>query len=127
MRKISNRCYECSRLRQLKGQSQMSDLPSNRLSVKPVDFNETGVDFFGPFVIYSQINTAMKAYCCLFICLTIRALHMQKESCIMAFQRFFRRRGLLERIHSDNALYFTSAAKNFEESSFTTTEIPKYA
>ena len=45
----------------------------------------------------------------------------------MAFQRFFSRRGLPERIHSDNALYFTSTAKTFEESSFITSEIQKYA
>ena len=133
MKKISKRCYECRRQRQLNSQPQMSDLPSYRLSVKPVAFKETGVDFFGPFEIYSQINTAMKVYCCLFTCLTIRAVHievtrnLQKESCIMAFQRFFSRRGLPERIHSDNALYFTSTAKTFEESSFTTTEIQKYA
>ena len=133
MKKISNRCYECRRQRQLNSQPQMSDLPSYRFSVKPVAFKETGVDFFGPFEIYSQINTAMKVYCCLFTCLTIRGVHievtrnLQKESCIMAFQRFFSRRGLPERIHSDNALYFTSTAKIFEESSFTTSEIQKYA
>ncbi|XP_075250854.1 uncharacterized protein LOC142343052 [Convolutriloba macropyga] len=133
MKKISNRCYECRRQRQLNSQPEMSDLPSYRFSVKPVAFKETGVDFFGPFEIYSQINTAMKVYCCLFTCLTIRAVHievtrnLQKESCIMAFQRFFSRRGLPERIHSDNALYFTSTAKTFKESSFTTTEIQKYA
>ena len=133
MKKISNRCYECRRQRQLNSQPQRSDLPSYRFSVKPVALKETGVDFFGPFEIYSQINTAMKVYCCLFTCLTIRAVlievtrNLQKESCIMAFQRFFSRRGLQERIHSDNALNFTSTAKTFQESSFTTTEIQKYA
>ena len=87
--KISNRRYECRRQRQLNSQPQMSDLPSYRFSVKPVAFKETGVEFFGPFEIYSQINTAMKVYCCLFTCLTIRAVHievtrnLQKESCIM--------------------------------------------
>ena len=121
MKKISNRCYECRRQRQLNSQPQMSDLPSYRFSVKPVAFKETGVDFFGPFEIYSQINTAMKVYCCLFTCLTIRAVHievtrnLQKESCIMAFQRFFSRRGLPGRIHSDNALYFTSTAKTLRK------------
>ncbi|XP_075259525.1 uncharacterized protein LOC142351282 [Convolutriloba macropyga] len=45
----------------------------------------------------------------------------------MAFQQFFSRQGLPERIHSDNALYFTGTAKTFEESSFTTKEIQKYA
>ena len=75
----------------------------------------------------------MKCYCCLFTCLTIRAVHidvtrnLQKSSCIMAFQRFFNRRGLPERFHSDNALYFTSTAKTSEESSFTTAELKKYA
>ncbi|XP_075259934.1 uncharacterized protein LOC142351679 [Convolutriloba macropyga] len=133
MKRISNRCYECRRQRQLNSQPQMSDLPSYRFSVKIVAFKETRVDFFGPFEIYSQINTAMKVNRCLFTCLTIRAVHievtrnLQKESCIMAFQRFFSRRGLPERIHSDNALYFTNTAKTFEESSFTTTEIQKYA
>ncbi|XP_075250886.1 uncharacterized protein LOC142343085 [Convolutriloba macropyga] len=133
MKKISNRCCECSRQRQLNSQPQMSDLPSYRFSVKPVVFKETGVDFFGPFEIYNQINIAMKTYCCLFTCLTIRAVHievtrnLQKESCTMAFQRFFSRRGLQERIRSDNVLYFTSTAKTFEESSFTTTKIQIYA
>ena len=133
MKKISNRCYECRRQRQLKNQPQMSDVPSYRFSVKPIAFKETRVDFFGPFEIYSQINIAMKAYCCLFTCLTIRAVHievtrnLQKKSCIMAFQLFFSRRGQPEKIHSNNAFYFTSTAKTFEESSFTTTEIQKYA
>ena len=133
MKKISNRCYACSRQRKLNSQPQMSDLPSYRFSVKPVAFNETRVPFFGPFEIYSQINTAMKAYCCLFTCLTIQAVHievtrnLQKETCIMACQRFFSRRGLAERIHSDNALFFTSTAKTFKRSSFTTTEIQNYA
>ena len=133
MKKISNRCYECRRRRQLNSQPQMSDLPSYRFSIKLVTFKETGVDFLGPFEIYSQINIAMKAYCCLFTCLTIRAVHievtrnLQKELCIMAFQRFFSRWGLAERNHSDNALYFSITAKTFEESSFTTTETQKYA
>ena len=60
MKKISNRSYDCRRQIQLNNQPQMSDLPSYRFSVKPVAFKETGVDFFGPFEIYSQINTAMK-------------------------------------------------------------------
>ena len=30
-------------------QPQMSDLPSYWVSVKALDFQETGVDFFGPF------------------------------------------------------------------------------
>ena len=133
MKKISNKCYECRRQRQLNSQPQMSDLPSYRFPVKSVALKETGVDFCGPFKIHSQINTAMNIYCCLFTCLTIRAVHievtrnLQKESCIMAFQRFFSQRWLPERIHSDNALNFSSTAKTFQESSFTTTEIQEYA
>ena len=94
MKNNSNRCHKCRRQRQLNRQPQMSDLLNCRFSVKPVAFKETGVDVFGPFEIYSQINTAMKAYCCLFTCLTIPAFHievtknLQKESCIMVFRRF---------------------------------------
>ena len=130
--KISNRCYECRRQRQLNSQPQMSDFPRYRFSVKPVASKETGVDF-APFEIYSQINTAMKAYCCLFTCLTKRAVHIEvtrkllKESCIIAFQRFFSRQGIPKRIHSDNASDFTSTAKTFQESSFRTTELHIYA
>ena len=117
MKEISNRCCDCRRQRQLNIQPQKSDLPSYQFSVKPGVFKRTGVDFFGPFEIYSQINTAMKAYCCLFICLLIRAFHieatrnLQKESCIMTFQGFISRGGVPERIHSDNALFCTSKAK----------------
>ena len=90
-------------------------------------------NFFGPVEIFSQVYTAMKAYCCLFTCLTIRAIHievtrnLQKESIIITFQGFFSRRWLPERIHSDNALYITSTSHTFKESSFTTTEIQKQA
>ena len=49
MKKISTRCYECRRQRQLNSQPEMSDLPSYRFSVKPVVFKETGVDFFWAF------------------------------------------------------------------------------
>ena len=41
MKKISNRCYECRRQRQLKCQHQMSDLLSYRFSVKLVAFKDT--------------------------------------------------------------------------------------
>ncbi|XP_075250819.1 uncharacterized protein LOC142343019 [Convolutriloba macropyga] len=111
----------------------MSDLPSYRFSVKPAALKETGVGFLGPFEIYGQVNTAMKAFCCLFTCLKIQAVHievirnLQKESCKMAFQQFFSCRGIPESIHSDNALYFTSKAQTFEEKNFTTTDIQKYA
>ena len=77
MKKISNKCYECRQQRQLNSQPQMSNLPSYRFSVKPVVFKESGIDFIVPFKIYSQINTAIKVYCCLFTCLTIQAVHIE--------------------------------------------------
>mgnify|MGYP002804534746 CR=1 FL=1 len=82
--------------------------------------SNTGIDFAGPvYVKNSSFNDRQlyKVYIALFTCASTRALHLQlvgKTSAatfLQAFRRFTSRRGLPNRILTDNAKTFKSASK----------------
>ena len=62
----------------------MGDLPDHRISpARPFDY--TGVDFAGPFDVkrrHTRKPVLVKAYACLFVCMSTKAVHMiaQKTS-----------------------------------------------
>ena len=75
----------------------------------------TGVDYFGPIkMTFLQRN--LKRWCCLFTCLTTRAVHIEvvqsldTESCLAAVTRFIARRGYPSPIISENGTNFVGAA-----------------
>ncbi|XP_045778202.1 uncharacterized protein LOC123876110 [Maniola jurtina] len=79
VRKIVQSCNRCFKLKPKNTFPIMGDLPHYRVSeVKSFVF--TGVDYAGPFYItpYRRRGVkSMKAYLCLFICLTTKALHLE--------------------------------------------------
>ena len=85
-------------------------------------FQVTGVDYAGPICIRNNKNEVVKAYICLFICATIRALHVHLEvvedqttsAFIRALKRFISRRGILEWIISDNAKTFKAGSQELK-------------
>ena len=100
-------CVLCRRLKGKPGVQQMADLPSKRVTPDNPPFSYLGVDCFGPFVVkrgWSQL----KRYGCLFTCLTMQAIHIQKldsleaDSFINAFVRFCARRGVPDKVKLDN-------------------------
>ena len=72
------------------------------------------MDCFGPFLVKSGRNQ-LKRYGCLFTCLNMRAVHIEKldclesDSCINALTRFTARRGFPQKLRSDNGTNFTGA------------------
>ena len=84
-------------------------------------FLHIGVDFAGPVMVKANITARsqgqIKAYICLFVCATSRAIHLEMttdlttKSFIQAFKRFIGRRGVPRYIHSDNGKTFESASK----------------
>ncbi len=64
---------------------------------------------------YTRKSVKFKAYCCLFICLSSQAVHLEvctsleTEEFLAAFQRFCDRRGTPHSVYSDNGSNFVGA------------------
>ena len=54
IRRILHNCFRCRRDRVLPKPTFMGDLPKERLSIGKTPFNNTGVDYFGPYMLKSQ-------------------------------------------------------------------------
>lgn len=119
-----HKCVPCYRLRPKATAPEMADHRSCRVveSVKP--FVHTGTDYAGPFRITISRGRGIrstKAYVCLFVCMTIRAVHIElvgdlsTSSFMAAFKRFLSRRGPVGQIYSDNGTNYVGAKRNITE------------
>ncbi|KAI5717607.1 hypothetical protein M8J77_008525 [Diaphorina citri] len=117
------KCLKCYRYASKPLQPIMADLPTARVA-KERPFLSVGVDFGGPFLIKesSRRNArSQKAYLCLFICFTTKAIHLELVSdlssaaFLAALDRFIGRRGLPRCIYSDNGTNFTASARELSE------------
>lgn len=98
----------------------MGDLPSARVTAAQ-PFSRTGVDYAGPFFIkQGRGKTKLKAYACLFVCMSTKAIHLElvtsltTEGFLEALHRFVGRRGNVSKLFSDNGTNFTGAYKELE-------------
>ena len=98
----------------------MGDLPDHRISpARPFDY--TGVDFADPFDVkrgHTRKPVLVKAYTCLFVCMSTKAVHidctedLSTASFMLCFERFINRRGFAQHVYSDNGSSFIGAARN---------------
>lgn len=116
-------CIKCFKINPKPTKFLMGNLPSSRvIPCRP--FSNCGVDYAGPLLIKDRaLRNAklLKAYICIFICFTTRAIHIELVSslttdCFLnALKRFISRRGKPAVIHSDNGLNFVGANNHFQE------------
>ena len=92
-------------------------LPEFRVRERP-PFSYTGVDFAGPLHVKERGNNGTsKVWICLYTCCVVRAVHLDiipnltTSAFLRSFKRFTARRGLPQRLISDNAKTFTAAAE----------------
>jgi len=84
--------------------------------VKNLDLDHS----FGSFVV-KRGQSQLKRYGCLFTCLTMQAIHLEKldsleaDSFINALVRFCARRGVPEKVRSDNGTNFVGGEKELRE------------
>ncbi|XP_071652143.1 uncharacterized protein [Temnothorax longispinosus] len=119
IRRCLSRCYRCFRANSRTAQPYMADLPADRVrQAKP--FSITGVDYAGPFSVYNRRSrgaTPFKAYVCLFVCFTTKAVHLElafsltTESFLSALRRFMARRGRCSQLYSDCETNFVGAQR----------------
>ncbi|XP_072939173.1 uncharacterized protein [Epargyreus clarus] len=78
----------------------------------------SGLDYAGPVLIADRGGRGcklIKSYICVFVCLAVRAVHLElvsdltKEAFLAAFNRFISRRGKPQRVYSDNGTTFVGA------------------
>lgn len=117
---IVKRCVTCCKLTGKTLEPIMGNLPKSRLE-PGFPFEYCGVDYAGPLYILNRKGKGSKlekAYLCLFVCLTTKALHLElvtslsAENYILALKRFISRRGKPTEILSDNGRNFVKAAKD---------------
>ena len=116
-RQLLHRCVKC---RRYEGSSYPvpppPPLPAIRIKEAPA-FTFTGVDFAGPLVITTGKKSSSKVWICLFTCLVVRAVHLDvvtdlsTGAFLRCLHKFAARRGLPQRMLSDNGKTFKAAAK----------------
>lgn len=102
IRKVLSKCKTCFKTRLLALQPKMGDLPSFRVTPNTKPFLTVGVDYAGPFnITMSRVRGSkrLKAYICIFICLTTKAIHtelvsdLSADTFLAALRRYMARRG----------------------------------
>ncbi|XP_059223054.1 uncharacterized protein LOC131996886 [Stomoxys calcitrans] len=121
IKKCIHQCKTCIAYKQRLQTQFMAALPIERSKFSP-PFTITGLDFAGPFPIkVSRLRQAtfLKGYVCIFICLSTKSIHLElcsdlsSASFRAAFVRFVGRRGLPQKLMSDNGTNFVGAERAF--------------
>ncbi|XP_011860282.1 PREDICTED: uncharacterized protein LOC105557612 [Vollenhovia emeryi] len=98
----------------------MGNLPPNRVR-EAAPFTHTGIDFCGPFYMKEKKHrnwNRVKVYVCVFVCMCIKAVHLEvvsdlsSDGFLAALRRFVARRGIPEHIYSDNGTNFIGLTAN---------------
>ena len=120
-RSILSRCLTCKRLSSKPLTQQMAPLPTSRSAAYEPPFTHTGMDLFGPLHVKHGRGTA-KRWCCLFTCLTTRAVHLEvvnslsTDDFLLCLRRFLNRRGDVLELRCDNGTNFVGAERESKES-----------
>ena len=123
VRSVTRQCVTCKRHSVRPKDQLMGQLPAERVTPASA-FHSVGVDYAGPFQIkfgYARKPTILKAYICLFVCLAVKAVHLElvsdltSEAFIAALRRFVARRGCPSLIWSDHGTNFVGANRELRE------------
>lgn len=116
-KKIVRECVKCFRVCPKDNKYLMGELPTVRVTSHSV-FQNVGTDFGGPFLLKDRLTRGakiVKAYMCLFICMSTKAVHIElvsdltRDAFMAAFKRFISRRGKPSNIYSDNGSNYKGA------------------
>lgn len=123
VRKVVRSCMRCFRFNAKPVEYRMGDLPEVRVR-NATPFAFTGIDYCGPFYIKEKKHrnrNRVKVYVCVFICMAIKAVHLEiasdltTDGFLAAFRRFIARRGIPQHVYSDNGTNFTGANNHLKE------------
>lgn len=113
-------CMKCYRYKPSICQQLMGNLPAARVNASVRAFASVGIDYAGPIELKASRfrgNTTYKGYIAVFICLAVKAIHleavtgMDSDHFMSALYRFMGRRGMPHDIYSDNGTNFIGAER----------------
>ena len=122
-RSVCSSCITCRKRAPAPQPQLMGQLPAARVTPTTA-FTHTGVDFAGPFTLklgHTRKPVKIKAYICVYICLTYKAVHLEVVSDLTtpafkaSLDRFICRRNSPEHIYSDNGANFIGARNSLRE------------
>ena len=123
IRSLTRGCTVC-RHNAAKSQPQvLGQLPKERVTPDIV-FDKVGVDYAGPVFIkhgYVRKPIVVKAYICVFVSLSVKAVHLElvsdltSDAFIACLRRFISRRGKPSLIWSDHGTNFVGANRELQE------------
>ena len=123
VRSITRGCVICRKLTVQPSPQMTGQLPIERLTPGLV-FDKIGIDFAGPVQVkYAHVRkpVIVKAYVCLFVSLSVKAVHLEPvsdlttDAFIASLRRFTSRRGKPSLILSDHGTNFTGANQELKE------------
>ena len=123
IRSITRGCIICRRDSARPRPQMLGQLPVERITPSPV-FNKVGVDYAGPINVkhgYVRKPTVVKAYICVFVCLSTKAVHLELVSDLTTdafmgtLRRFIAHQGKPSLIWSDNGTNFVGASRELRE------------
>lgn len=122
IRAWENECNECKRRKNKPATQIMGPLPQVRLRFTYRAFDQTAVDYAGPFTtIQGRGRQRLKRWLCVFTCLATRAVHLEvawgldTDRFLNALTRFTSRRGVPKEMISDNGTNFVGAVNELKE------------
>lgn len=124
VRKIVQSCNTCFKVSPKSQNPFMSDLPKERVLKPAKAFLNIALDYMGPFhvsISRRRGQKTQKAYICIFVCLSSKALHLEVASdlstptFLLAFKRFLARRGPCQSVLSDHGTNFVGAKNALDE------------
>ncbi|XP_055708946.1 uncharacterized protein LOC129805203 [Phlebotomus papatasi] len=122
VRKITHYCNVCYPFKVKLENQVMGNLPRPRVTLARA-FRSVGIDFAGPFNIRVDLSSrtrTQKVYVCVFVCMGVKAVHLEvvssmtTEAFIAAFRRFVSRRNVPAEVYTDNGRNFVGAAREFQ-------------
>ena len=123
VRTVTRGCIVCRRQSARPTPQIMGRLPVERVTPGPI-FDKVGVDFPGPLVVkYGHVRrpTLTKTYVCVFISLSVKAVHLQpvtdltSDAFIACLRCFVSSRGKPSLILSDHGTTFAGAKRELQE------------
>lgn len=112
-----SKCIACFKNNPRGSSPMMGNLPASRFR-EGRPFLNVGTDYGGPFFVRESRRRGAKtykAYLCLFVCLSTKAVHLElvsdlsTDAYIAALDRFISRRGVCQNIYSDCGTNFIGA------------------
>ena len=122
VRSITRGCITCRRISVRPQPPIMGQLPKER--IPDSIFDRVGIDYAGPVLIkhaHVRKPTIVKAYVCVFVALSVKAVHLElvsdltSEAFLACLRRFIARRGSPLLIWSDHGSNFVGAARELKE------------